>query len=100
MAKTANVVVSNGAMKTAVAGDPYGIGYVSVGHIDATVGPVALDGIVPSVATVKDGSYKVARGLYSLTKGPASGLAKLFLNYLLTPEGQKIATDKGFISVL
>lgn len=100
VAKTANVVVSNGAMKTAVAGDPYGIGYVSVGHIDATVGPVALDGIVPSIATVKDGSYKVARGLYSLTKGPANGLAKLFLDYLLTPDGQKIATDKGFISVL
>ena len=100
VAKNANVVVSNGAMKTAVAGDPYAVGYVSVGHIDATVGPVALDGVTPNIATVKDGSYKVARGLYSLTKGPATGLGKLFLDFLMTPEGQKIATDKGFISVL
>jgi phosphate transport system substrate-binding protein len=29
----ANVVVSNGAMKTAIAQEPAGVGYVSVGHI-------------------------------------------------------------------
>lgn len=99
VAKKANVVVSNGAMKTAVAGDPYGIGYVSVGHIDATVAPVALDGVAPSLANVKNGSYGVARGLYSLTKGEPAGLAKAFLDFLLSPTGQKIAMDKGFISV-
>ena len=76
VAKKANVVVSNGAMKTAIAGDPYGIGYVSVGHIDATVAPVALDGIVPNLENVKSGTYGVARGLFSLTKGEPAGLAK------------------------
>ena len=95
----ANVVVSNGAMKTSIAGDPYGIGYVSVGHIDSTIVPVALDGIVPTLENVKNGSYKVARGLYSMTKGEPAGLAKLLLDYLLSPSGQKIVMDKGFISV-
>ena len=38
----ANVVVSNGAMKTAVANDPYGIGYVSVGHMDNSTAPVII----------------------------------------------------------
>jgi len=99
VAKKANVVVSNGAMKTAIAGDPYGIGYVSVGHIDKTVAPVALDGIVPSHETVKNGTYWVARGLYSLTKGEPTGLQKFILDFLLSPTGQKIAMDKGFISV-
>ena len=64
----ANVVVSNGAMKTAIAGDPYGIGYVSVGHIDGTVAPVALDGVVPDLANVKNGDYGVARGLVQYNK--------------------------------
>jgi hypothetical protein len=35
-------VASNGAMKTAVANDPYAIGYVSVGHMDESTAPVAL----------------------------------------------------------
>jgi phosphate transport system substrate-binding protein len=99
VAKKANIVVSNGAMKTAVAGDPYGIGYVSVGHIDATVAPVALDGVVPNLENVKSGAYGVARGLFSLTSGEPAGLAKAFLDFLLSPTGQKIAMDKGFISV-
>lgn len=95
----ANVVVSNGAMKTSIAGDPYGIGYVSVGHIDSTIVSVALDGVVPTLENVKNGSYTVARGLYSMTKGEPAGLAKLVLDYLLSPSGQKIVMDKGFISV-
>ncbi len=99
VSKKANVVVSNGAMKTAIAGDPYGIGYVSVGHIDTTVVPVALDGVVPNLETVKNGTYGVARGLYSLTKGEPKGLSKLFLDFLISPTGQKIAVDKGFIAV-
>ncbi len=95
----ANVVVSNGAMKTTVAGDPNGIGFVSVGHIDESVTPVILNGVTPTLATVRSGEYPVARGLYSITKGEATGLAKLFLDFILSPTGQKIVADKGFIPV-
>ena len=92
-------VPSNGAMKTAVANDPYAIGYVSVGHMDETVAPVALDGVTPTLDTVKSGQYKIARGLYSNTKNDPSGLTLLFINYLFSSEGQKIASEKGFIPV-
>ena len=95
----ANVVVSNGAMKTAVAGDPFAIGFVSVGHIDSSVTPLTLDGVTPTLDTVRSGEYKVSRGLYSLTKGEASGLSKLFLDFIMSPTGQKIVADKGFIPV-
>jgi len=95
----ANVVVSNGAMKTAVAHDPYGIGYVSVGHIDTSVEPVSLDGITPTLKTVREGTYTIARGLYSNTRGEPSGLVEKFIDYLFSPEGQKIVSDKGFIPV-
>ena len=95
----AHFVVSNGAMKTAISGDPYGIGYVSVGHIDQSVAPVALDGVVPTLDNVKSGKYQVARGLYSNTKGKPIGLTKKFIDYLFSPEGQKIAASKGFIPV-
>lgn len=95
----ANVVVSNGAMKTAVAGDPFAIGFVSVGNMDSSVVPVTLDGVTPTLDSVRSGEYKVARGLYSLTKGDSSGLAKLFLDFIVSPTGQQIVADKGFIPV-
>ncbi len=93
----AHVVVSNGAMKSAISQDPYGIGYVSVGHMDETVAPVALDGVVPSIETVQEGTYKIARGLYSNTKGEPVGLTKKFIDFLYTPDGKKIIEEHGFI---
>lgn len=95
----ANVVVSNGAMKTAVSNDPYSIGYVSVGHIDRSVSPVALDGISPSLKNVKSGTYKVARGLFSNTKGEPNALAAKFIQFLYSPTGQSLISQKGFIPV-
>jgi len=95
----ASFVVSNGAMKSVVGKDSYGIGYVSVGYIDSTVAPVALDGVVPTLDTVRTGTYKIARGLYSNTKGNPTGLTKKFIDYLYTPEGQEIIAGKGFIPV-
>ena len=95
----ANFVASNGAMKSAVTNDPYALGYVSVGYIDNSVAPVSLDNVAPSLDTVKTGEYKVARGLFSNTKGTATGLAKKFIDYLLSSEGQKLAAEKGFIPV-
>ena len=95
----AHFVASNGAMKSAVTNDPYAIGYISVGYLDTSVTAVRLDNVTPSLQTVQTGEYKVARGLYSNTKGEFSGLAKTFIQYLLSPEGQKIAVEKGFIPV-
>ncbi|MFH2121864.1 MAG: phosphate ABC transporter substrate-binding protein [Pseudomonadota bacterium] len=99
IAGNANFVVSNGAMKAAVSQDPFGVGYVSVGHIDESVAPVAFNGIMPSLQTVKEGKYAIARGLYSNTKGEPAGLTKKFLDYLFTTEGQKIVAEQGFVPV-
>ena len=67
--------------------------------IDENVAAVSLDGIKPTLESVKKGDYKVARGLYSNTKGKAKGLAEKFINYLLGPDGQTMAGEKGFIPV-
>ena len=86
----AHFVPSNGAMKTAIAQDPYAIGYVSVGHIDKSVAPAALDGVVPTLDNVKQGRYKVARGLYSNTKGIPEGLPKSSLTTCIATKGKKL----------
>lgn len=99
IAANANFSVSNGAMKAAISQDPFAIGYVSVGHIDESVGAVAFDGVIPSRETLKEGKYSIARGLYSCTKGAPAGLTKKFLEYLFTEEGQQIVVEQGFIAV-
>ncbi|MFH0782303.1 MAG: phosphate ABC transporter substrate-binding protein [Pseudomonadota bacterium] len=99
IAATANFIVSNGAMKGAISQDPYGIGYVSVGHIDASVAPVTFNEIEPSLQNVKAGKYPIARGLFSNTKGEPAGLVKKFIDYLFTDEGQQLVAEKGFVTV-
>ena len=48
-------------MKTVIANDPYAVGYVSVGHMDESVAPVSLDSVTPTLETVKNRQYQVAR---------------------------------------
>ncbi len=99
VAKNANFVVSNGAMKAAVSQDSYAIGYVSIGHMNDSLAGVAFNSIEPTLANVQSGKYPIARGLYSNTKGEPIGLVKKVIDYLFTAEGQEIVVQKGFISV-
>lgn len=99
IAQKANFVASNGAMKAAISHDPYGIGYVSVAHMDDSVGSVAFNGVKPTLENIKSGRYSIARGLYSNTKGEPAGLVKKIIAYLLTAEGQEIVAQKGLIPV-
>ncbi|MEG6551252.1 phosphate ABC transporter substrate-binding protein [Desulfocurvibacter africanus] len=94
---SANVVASNGAMKTAVAGDKNAIGYVSIGHIDDTLKAPLLDGVEPSQETAVSGAYKVTRLLYMNTKGEPQGLVKSFIEYVRGPEGAEITKASGYI---
>jgi len=95
----ATIVADSKAMKAAIAGDPFGIGYIPVGLIDKSVAAVTLDGIAITLETVKNGTYPIARSLVSITKGEPTELAKMLLDYILSNEGQKIVLDKGLIPV-
>lgn len=97
VAKSANVVPSNGAMKTAVSGDVHGVGYLSIGHIDESVAAVRLDGIAATQANAKDGTYKVTRKLFMNTKGECEGLARAFIDYIRSEEGAAIVEEAGYI---
>jgi phosphate transport system substrate-binding protein len=55
--------------------------------------------VEPSVANAKNETYPIVRPLlyYYVTSSEAA--VKPFIDYLLSPTGQKIVTDIGFISV-
>lgn len=96
-APSANVVNSNGAMKTAIAQDKNAIGYVGIGHLDDSIQGVTIDGMVPSQQNAADGTYTVTRLLYMNTKGEPQGLTKLFVDYIYSPDGKKFIADSGYI---
>lgn len=94
---SANIIQSNGAMKVAVSNDPNAIGYMSIGHMDESVKPLKVDGVLPSQETAVDGSYPVVRLLYMNTKGQPNGLLKAFINYIYSEDGTEIIQDSGYI---
>ncbi|WP_294558657.1 phosphate ABC transporter substrate-binding protein [uncultured Mailhella sp.] len=96
-AGSANVVNSNGAMKTAIAQDPNAIGYVGIGHLDDSIRGVTVDGMVPSQKNAADGSYTITRLLYMNTKGEPSGLTALFIDYIYSEDGKAFISGSGYI---
>lgn len=58
---------------------------------------VSLDGVAPTVENIKSGAYPLARKLYFVTLGKPTSGAKAFIDYILSPAGQKIAIENGFI---
>lgn len=96
---SASITNSTGVMLTTVAGNPYAIGYISLGSLNDTVKALKVDGVSPSKETVKDGSYKVARPFNIATKGDPTGLTKDFINFILSNEGQKIVEENGYVSI-
>ena len=85
---------STGNMMTAVSGDPNAIGYCSLASLNETVKAVSIDGVEATSANVKNGSYKIQRPFYLATMGEASGLAKDFIDFILSSEGQTAATKR------
>lgn len=94
VAATAKTHASNGLVRQAVASNKNAIGYISLGYIDKTVKAPALDGVVPSFENAKKGTYKVVRPFIMATKGEAEGLNKVFIDFVLSPAGQKIAANE------
>lgn len=84
---------------TAVEGDKYGIGYISLGSVSDRTKAAAVDGIEPTVENVKSGEYLVQRPFLLVTKGSESDLVKDFLNFTESVQGQKITTDMKYIGV-
>ncbi len=97
---TKEAVIANktDVMMTNISGDPYAIGYVSLGSLNDTVKPLKIDGITPSAENIKNGTYKVARLFNIATTGSESDVTKDFIGFILAKEGQDIVA-KSYIAI-
>ena len=98
---TVEAIITNSTdvMMTSVAGDTYGIGYISLGSLNDTVKPLKIDGVEATIENIKAGAYTVARPFNIATKSEVNEVTQDFINYIMSAEGQAIVERKGYISV-
>jgi len=77
-----------------------GIGYLGLAYMKASgIKVISIDGKAPSQETVRDKSWPYARPTFYYTNGEPAGLAKAFVEFTLSPAGQKIVADVGFVPI-
>lgn len=76
------------------------IGYIGLGYLEESLNSVRVQGVLPSIETVKDGAYPISRGLYIYTLGgDLSDIAKAYLDFVMSDEGQEIGLREGFVPI-
>ncbi len=95
----AEITSSTAVMITTVQGNKNAIGYISLGSLDSSkVKALKIDGAEASVDNIKNGTYKVSRPFIIATKGETDGLAKDFIDFILSEQGQAVVEEAGYIS--
>ena len=85
--------------------NPNAIGYDGLGYVPDDLKKIAIAKsagepfVLPSVETVNDKTYPIARDLYMYTKGEPTGIIKEYLDWILSPEAQEIVLQLGFVPI-
>jgi len=85
--------------------NPNAIGYDGLGYVTDDMKTLAVAAsdeglfVLPTIATVDDKSYPIARDLYIYTRGEPAGQVKEYMEWMLGPTAQKIVAELGFVPV-
>lgn len=97
---SAAVLPGTGQVRSVVASSRGAIGYISLGFVNRRVKALRIDGIAPTSESVRKGTYPVRRLLHFFTKGAPEGLAKEYVDFVLSPAVQREVVGKaGFLPV-
>lgn len=95
----AMTTASNQATAQIVAQTPDAIGYIGFGYVSPKVKAVEVDGVPCTRANILKGAYTLSRPLFMYTNGSPSGSVKKFIDFVLSPEGQKLVGEEGFVGL-
>ncbi len=104
----ARLMPATSAIIQATGEDAWAIGYVGLGYAVKAGDKVKMlavkaddkaPAVVPSEETVISGEYSIARPLQMYTNGEATGTIKEFIDFCLSPTGQKIVRETGYVPV-
>jgi len=94
---------SNGQVRQLVSSDKNAIGFISLGLIDLagqkSVKALRLGGIEATPENVLSGVYHLVRPFLFVMKAPPEGIAREFIDFVLSGEGQSILAREGLIPV-
>ena len=92
-------LTSTGDVITTVSQNPAAIGYASLASLKDSVKAVSVDGVTPSEATVKDGSYAVQRPFVLVTKDGAklSDAAQKFFDFAVSADAASLISAAGAV---
>lgn len=96
----ATIANATDAVLTTVAGDKSAIGYISLASLNNHVKAIKVNGANASPEEIVAGKYPIARPfMLAYKEAKLSDLAKDFLKFCMSVEGQKIVGDDGCITV-
>jgi phosphate transport system substrate-binding protein len=81
-----------------VTSDPGGITPATTAYAIAGVRAVAIDGIAPDVQHIRDSSYLLTRPLLLVTREAPTGALRDFVDFMVSPEGQALVAQAGFVA--
>lgn len=95
---------ANGAVMQSVSQTKGAIAYVGMAYLNQTVQPLSVsfkDGIYskPTVENAKNQSYPIVRPLYYYYLEKSENKVKEFIDFILSPSGQKLVEEVGFITL-
>ena len=94
-------LTSTGDVITTVSSNLDAIGYASLASVKDTVKALTVNGVVPTEASVKDGSYVVQRPFVLVTKDGTklSDSAQKFFDYITSEAASKVISNAGAVPV-
>ncbi len=97
----AQVTNNTSVMMTTVSENEYAIGYISLGSLDdSVVKALKIDGAEATAENIENGSYKVSRPFnVAVKKDLDNEVAKDFMNFIMSTEGQAVVEEEGYIPV-
>ena len=96
---TYSVQGSTGGMINQVNQTPGAIGYVSMGSLISACHPLMYKGVTATAEHAMDGTYEMVRDLVLATTSDADDSSMFLINWILSPQGQKILKDTGFLPI-
>jgi phosphate transport system substrate-binding protein len=93
-------LTSTGDVITTISQNPDAVGYASLASVKESVRAIAVDEILPTEETIKDGSYKIQRPFMLVTKTDAalSEPAQAFFDYITSTGAAEIIALAGAVS--
>lgn len=86
--------------------NPNAIGYDGLGYVPEDLKMIAIAKeagggyVLPSIETVNDSTYPIARDLYMYTAGEPTGTVKIYLEWIITSDAaQGIVKELGFVPI-